>query len=276
MKDAVLWRRILNEGFRIPDVGEGEAEQVANLQTKIIAATIVVDSRPMSRENHAFRLDSVIAIPFPHLWTEFQCDGTVGGSYMEHTVSDKCGHEWCNCYAFVAVAGLRPVLFAQYTMHFDNDHKVRADESEFYVVPWMSRALGEVKARGHIAYTIYAAVSTLELMSCSNVGLAPRPFDPEQVRRAAKRFGEVPGGYRYHVLVVRPPGARSSTPGQEIGTMPRHVCRGHFAEYGPQFGKGLLFGRHAGRFFIPPHLRGDEKNGIVEKDYAVAAPEGRP
>ena len=58
--------------------------------------------------------------------------------------------------------------------------------------------------------------------------------------------------------------------------MPRHVCRGHFAEYGPQFGKGLLFGRYAGRFFIPPHLRGDEKNGIVEKDYAVAAPEGRP
>lgn len=53
--------------------------------------------------------------------------------------------------------------------------------------------------------------------------------------------------------------------------MPRHVCRGHFAEYGPEFSKGLLFGKYAGRFFIPPHLKGDKKNGIVEKDYAIPA-----
>jgi hypothetical protein len=257
-------------------VDEGEEERVAEIQTKIIAATIVVDSRPMSRENHAFRLDGAIAIPFPHLWTEFQCDGTCGGSYMAHEFSDKSGRWWCNCYAFLSVAGVRPVLFAQYVLRFDNDHKVVADECDFQMAPSMFRALGKEKAYGQLKYSIYAAVSTLELMSCSNVGLAPRPFNPEQVRRAAKRFGEVPGGYRYHVLVVRPPGARSSTPGQEIGTMPRHVCRGHFAEYGPQFGKGLLFGKHAGRFFIPPHLRGDEKNGIVEKDYAVAAPDAKP
>ena len=48
--------------------------------------------------------------------------------------------------------------------------------------------------------------------------------------------------------------------------MPRHVCRGHFAEYGPQFGKGLLFGKHAGRFFVPPHLKGKKEYGVVEKD----------
>lgn len=109
----------------------------------------------------------------------------------------------------------------------------------------------------------------MRLMSCKNVSLEPRQNDPKQVARAIKRHGGNADKYRYHVLVVRPPGAKSDAPAQEIGVMPRHVCRGHFAEYGPEFNKGLLFGRYAGRFYIPPHLKGKKENGIVEKDYAI-------
>jgi hypothetical protein len=115
--------------------------------------------------------------------------------------------------------------------------------------------------------------NVLGLLSCKNVSLQPNDNDPQQVRRACKRFGGSPDSYRYHTLVVRPPGKHSASgPSQEIGTMPWHVCRGHFSEYGPEFGKGLLFGKYAGRFYIPPHVKGDKKNGVVEKDYVIAAP----
>jgi hypothetical protein len=116
----------------------------------------------------------------------------------------------------------------------------------------------------------YIACETLELLACKNVGLSDRDNDPEQVKCAIKRHGGTPDSYRYHTLIVRPPGSKgSNSPGIDIGMMPRHVCRGHFAEYGPEFNKGLLFGKYAGRFFIPPCLKGDKKNGIVEKDYVI-------
>lgn len=52
-----------------------------------------------------------------------------------------------------------------------------------------------------------------------------------------------------------------------------HICRGHFAEYGPDFGKGKLFGKHEGRFWIPQHMKGSSEQGIIHKDYSVNAPE---
>jgi hypothetical protein len=45
-----------------------------------------------------------------------------------------------------------------------------------------------------------------------------------------------------------------------------HLCRGHFATYTDQ---APLFGKYVGRFWIPPHARGDRARGIVIKDYEV-------
>jgi hypothetical protein len=53
----------------------------------------------------------------------------------------------------------------------------------------------------------------------------------------------------------------------EVGVMPVHSCRGHFSEYGPEFGKGLLFGKYEGRFWVPPHMKGRRGNGTVYKEY---------
>ena len=33
--------------------------------------------------------------------------------------------------------------------------------------------------------------------------------------------------------------------------------------------RGLLFGKYAGRYLIPPCAKGDKKNGVVEKDYKI-------
>jgi hypothetical protein len=128
---------------------------------------------------------------------------------------------------------------------------------------------GDAGVMDNLRGSMASMLDVLIMLGCKNVCIEPRDNDPKQVRRAVKRHGNNASGYRYHVLVVRPPGAGTNTKGEEIGTMPRHVCRGHFAEYGPEFNKGLLFGKYAGRFYVPPHLKGKKENGTVEKDYEL-------
>jgi hypothetical protein len=41
---------------------------------------------------------------------------------------------------------------------------------------------------------------------------------------------------------------------------------GHFARYGVD-GRGLLFGKYAGRFWIPQHARGKKELGVNVNDY---------
>lgn len=45
-----------------------------------------------------------------------------------------------------------------------------------------------------------------------------------------------------------------------------HMCRGHFRNY--KDGKGL-FGKYHGVYWVEGHVRGDEENGKVEKDYKI-------
>lgn len=95
-------------------------------------------------------------------------------------------------------------------------------------------------ASDYVDAVAWAAIDTLQLLSCKNVSLSPRRQpDSSAVTEATRRNGGHAVGYRYHVLVVRPPGAKSDSPGVEIDVMPRHVCRGHFAEYGLNLAKGF-------------------------------------
>lgn len=56
---------------------------------------------------------------------------------------------------------------------------------------------------------------------------------------------------------------------QQRGTRSLHIARGNFATYSDD---KPLFGKYAGTFWRPAHVRGAEKIGIVGKDYTVNAP----
>ena len=47
-----------------------------------------------------------------------------------------------------------------------------------------------------------------------------------------------------------------------------HMVRGHFREYGTN-GRGKLFGKISGRFWIPPTVKGTAHAGLVIKDYRM-------
>lgn len=108
--------------------------------------------------------------------------------------------------------------------------------------------------------------ASLNFLNASNVSIA-EPARPRPERRRIARTG-----VEVQTIVIRPPGKRRAT-----STAPRPLAagesvlspvRGHFAHYGPDYGKGLLFGKYAGKFYIPSHVRGE--GDAAPKDYVLA------
>lgn len=114
------------------------------------------------------------------------------------------------------------------------------------------------------------ALLALGLLNCRNVQRKEHIPRPKLSRRCEAAYGR-PAATCY-TLVIDPlePLARSA-PGLAAGgtlAQPLHAVRGHFKDY-REHG---LFGRNRGLFWFGPQLRGSADNGVVEKDYAVAAP----
>lgn len=109
-------------------------------------------------------------------------------------------------------------------------------------------------------------LQTYTLAACVNVELVD-PKRPRAQRRRLERTGVTP-----QTLVIRPrsKSTRSRSAGPEratVGDTPQSFVRGHFAEYGDRYGKGKLFGRYEGRFWIPAHGRAGRDGRTV--DYRV-------
>ena len=106
-----------------------------------------------------------------------------------------------------------------------------------------------------------------DVLSCKNVSLTPVE-PPEKLNKKRIKKGKQPL-YRYHVLTVDLDKGRKQSGvgrGANLGTMPVHLCRGHFKEYTTE---KPLFGRVTGRFWWQPYARGKAENGVVMKDYEI-------
>lgn len=268
MKNATLWRRILNEGVR-PSFPRGSSLNDV-LQAEIITSTILLCPPTPVVESSWIDL-SGISIPFQKFW-------------IEGSVADDPSHLWgclfeskttesgfdiravcCNAKDF------SPEKTSDIGFCLDPKGTPVPDTFECELPEGIAKFAGSVSAaKAAVSYPALAACMALMVLGCKNVSLESRDNNPKEVRRAVNRHGGNADSYRYHVLVVRPPGAKAGTKGQEVGIMPHHVCRGHFSEYGPEFNKGLLFGKYAGRFYVPPCVKGKKERGTVVKDYAIA------
>jgi len=107
---------------------------------------------------------------------------------------------------------------------------------------------------------------TITFASATNVVLV----EPHRQRHVQKRINRM--GVKVRTIHVLPTGKtrRKLFEDQPIhGTVPLTSVRGHYARYGPQFDRGLLFGKIAGKFWIPAHARGDESAGIIQHTYKL-------
>jgi len=122
---------------------------------------------------------------------------------------------------------------------------------------------------GLLSITLPSLMMAISFMHCRNVTVVKEGPPPALSRKHERRTGRPL--LRYHVLkidhmkrVLEREG-HASTDGLKKAL---HICRGHFATYGTE-GKGLLFGKHAGRYWIPMHTRGNPELGVINKDYEV-------
>ena len=265
---TTMWNVILNGGCK--HFGSLGSE----LLTEIIKSPIIVDGRVIEDDDIENQSPCIskfnnIPIPFDQVWIE-----------RKHSSSKTSLVSWEGAFVRTTREGIffrsvvfmffyvpgKPVTFCGYSVVGYNGTMLNWDGMFYH--PRVSGEYFKILSNA-CGCIIEDTFDTLQLLGCKNVSLKPHDNDAKQVRRAVKRHGGKPEDYKYYTLTVRPPGAKLDAPAQDIGIIPRHVCRGHFAEYGEQFGKGLLFGKLSGRFYVPPHLRGDKKNGVVEKDYKI-------
>lgn len=105
-------------------------------------------------------------------------------------------------------------------------------------------------------------LGALNFCACRNVELV-EPLRPRAERRRIARTGVT-----VNVISVFPVGRATRGGGRSGAGVPLSSVRGHFAEYGVN-GKGLLFGKLSGRFWIPQHARGSKELGESEHSYRL-------
>jgi hypothetical protein len=117
---------------------------------------------------------------------------------------------------------------------------------------------------------LFPAMLAISFMNCKNVTL--EAIEPNaELNRIRQRRGDRPF-LRYHTIDIEPMKRVLRTEGQvdAVGLKRAlHIVRGHFSTYTPE---RPLFGKVAGTFWVPSHVRGSAREGVVISDYAVHPP----
>ena len=116
---------------------------------------------------------------------------------------------------------------------------------------------------------LLTTLKALTFLNCRNVTLV-EPHRPRAQRRRLER-----AGVRISEIHVFPSGTTVRGQSMPVGAggRPLHSVRGHIARYGPKWGRGLLFGKIEGEFWIPQHARGAAEHGTTDQHITL---EGTP
>lgn len=104
----------------------------------------------------------------------------------------------------------------------------------------------------------------LLLLNCKNI-VTEQIHPDTKLQKARKKRGKLPL-FSYHTLVIKPTGKRQASIPKHLWDNRIHLCRGHFKTYTKD---KPLFGSITGRFWWQPTVRGQNKKGVVMKDYEL-------
>lgn len=114
-------------------------------------------------------------------------------------------------------------------------------------------------------YSVGIYLQAVTFLNCRNVAVViPHRRRPimRALQRAQVEVGEI------HVYAVGRT-VQGTRPAAGEGGVPAHLVRGHVARYGPEYGRGKLFGKLSGVFWIPVHVRGDRSLGERDRSYKL-------
>jgi len=104
----------------------------------------------------------------------------------------------------------------------------------------------------------------LKILNCKNITTI-RINPNKRLNRKRKGNNKLPL-FSYYELVVKGKGKFTGKSIEGDGHNRVHLCRGHFKTYTPE--KPLL-GKAVGMYWWQPHIRGQNRNGVVMKDYEI-------
>lgn len=118
------------------------------------------------------------------------------------------------------------------------------------------------------------ALLALSFMHCKNITInvcePNRIVNRERIKCGLKPF------VRYNIIDIEHMKQILKTEGEsEKNGIKKalHICRGHFSTYTEE---KPLFGKIAGTFWVPQHVRGSAKHGVVISDYNMGKPKDGP
>lgn len=229
--------------------------------------------------------------PFPSCWMEFDYPthrmsprGTIErttdkapkkmGTIVD---ADRTDDGWSITLTFIWGYDETIQVMQSWTISETADHDGNATQSETISSSDPNITDEQVTEICSVARGLYGPVFlALSFLHCKNVIVTDQSgiYPSRQARREAQRRNDPPL-VTYKTLQIEPMKKVLATEGG-IATngmkKALHICRGHFAEYGDEYGKGKLFGKYEGRFWMPAHVRGSAESGEVIKDYNVKAP----
>jgi hypothetical protein len=129
---------------------------------------------------------------------------------------------------------------------------------------------GIEEAKQFSKLSLFPIMLAVAFMNCKNVVVAPNEPD-RHLNRERRKHGLKPF-LRYHTINIEPMKKVLKTEGkiESLGLKRAlHIVRGHFSTYTEE---KPLFGKVAGTFWIPSHVRGSTEEGVVVSDYQISAP----
>ena len=127
----------------------------------------------------------------------------------------------------------------------------------------------------HVNHSVLVAMAANQLLQCKNISPHRNQFDVADTKRLGERLKTKTPANSYYTLRLNHKGEDIDLSEQAIaeeeresgGKMRRfHSVRGHIAVYTVN---APLFGKYVGQFYIPNHMRGNRRLGVIDKEYEM-------
>jgi len=290
---------ILADGFKFPPA---LSQEEAGLYYKRIskAVTIVVDNvgeyYMSSKEGWDIEEMPNIAPPFPSFFIDWKHNvkhagdiirrsfGVLFSSYdmqdanVVSMIREAGGFDVCEALDSGQLSGARWIMMADIFADDGNGlmnlicrHIIPVDKDGKAKRPSAQLIDPRLPKDQYLITEEIVKVSALAIsfMHCKNVEkkeiLPPAKLNKARIKRGHRAL------LKYYTLEINPMRKILHSEGRSdvVGLAKAfHICHGHFKEYKDR----LLFGKHAGTFWIPSHFRGDINNGKVIKRYDIGSP----
>lgn len=198
-------------------------------------------------------------------------------SYMYQKCKCNCGHvgllvDYFTCTKSGAIGPITPngdlVIYwfdeSLRLVSFQNVDRHNGQQSQ------ISIDYSVAKPTPPIEYSLYYYLlyNFLSFLTCKNI--KTEFIEPTKKQQRNRRKNNKPPKISYHMLMLKDIAKRNNgnecSDSQGLWSNRIHFCRGHIREYTTE---KPLFGKYSGKFWVPPHARGNSDFGVARKDYKL-------